>query len=103
MAAEPPDGVWQGGSTGTFGAGCYIRTTARFAVREHEATGEDVIPEGSAMPAGRFAIRGMVAGDGGFAGSVGAWPLKGRFSGDSFEGDYEFGGCTMIMRLRRAG
>ena len=102
VAAGPYDGSWRGASTGTLGGGCSVTTVAGLTVEGGRATGEDVIPDGSFMPAGRFAISGTVAADGAFAGRVGDWDASGKFSGNSFTGDYEFGACTMIMRLRRA-
>jgi hypothetical protein len=101
-AAGPYEGHWQGASNGSMGAGCGTMTAAALAVQGDRVTGEDVISEGSVMPAGRFPIRGTIAEDGAFAGTVGAWDAKGKFSGDVFEGDYEFGSCTMLMRLTRA-
>jgi hypothetical protein len=95
------DGNWQGASVGSYGAGCSTRTVASLVVRADQVSGEDTISRGSFMPAGTFSIRGTVAADGTAKGSVGDWSLRGKFTGDSFEGDYEFGQCTMIMRLQR--
>ncbi|HXZ02815.1 MAG TPA: hypothetical protein VEI03_22690 [Stellaceae bacterium] len=100
-ATGPYDGTWQGASQGSMGAGCDTRTAAAFAVDGERVTGEEVIAEGSAMPAGRFPIDGTVAADGAFRGTVGRWDARGRFGGDAFDGDYEFGACTMLMRLTR--
>ena len=100
-AAGAFDGSWQGISVGSYGAGCSTRTVASFAVQADQVSGEDAISPGSFMPAGKFPIRSSVAADGTVKGSVGDWSLRGKFTGDSFEGDYEFGQCTMIMRLRR--
>jgi hypothetical protein len=102
VAAGSYDGSWRGASTGTLGAGCTVATVASLRVEGGRATGEDVIPDGSFMPAGRFAIEGAVAADGSFSGRVGDWDARGKFSGDAFSGDYEFGPCTMVMQLRRA-
>lgn len=49
----------------------------------------------------RDARFGTIAGDGAFTGKVGDGDARGKFSGDAFEGDYEFGACTMLMRLTR--
>ncbi len=100
-AAGAFDGTWRGASSGSYGFGCSTTTVASLIVRGDQVTGEDVISPGSFMPAGRFPIRGSVAADGSVKGDVGDWSLRGRFSGDSFDGDYEFGQCTMIMRLQR--
>jgi hypothetical protein len=101
-AAGPYDGTWRGASIGSYGFGCSTRTVASVLVQGDQVTGEDVISPGSFMPAGRFPIRGGVAADGSVKGDVGDWSLRGKFSSDSFDGDYEFGQCTMIMRLKRA-
>lgn len=53
------------------------------------------------MPAGRYPIRGTLSADGAFAGTVGDWDAKGGFGAGGFEGDYEFGSCTMLMHLTR--
>jgi hypothetical protein len=100
-AAGAFDGNWQGVSVGSYGPGCSTRTAASFAVRADQVSGEDLISPGSFMPAGSFPVSGTIAADGTLKGSVGDWSLRGKFSGDSFEGDYEFGQCTMIMRLQR--
>jgi hypothetical protein len=100
-AAGPYDGSWRGASIGSFGPGCGVTTAASLAVNGGKVTGEDVIPEAGFMPAGRFAITGSIAADGVFAGRVGDWQARGRFAGDAFSGDYEFGPCTMLMHLGR--
>lgn len=100
-AAGPYDGNWQGSSKGSMGGGCATSSAAAFAVQGDQVTGEDVLSEGSFMPAGRFPIRGTVAGDGTFTGTVDGWAAKGKFSGTAFDGDYEFGPCTMLMHLVR--
>src|SRR5690242_12631020 len=87
-AAGPFDGTWRGASIGSYGFGCSTTTVTSFIVRGDEVTGEEVISPGSFMPAGRFPIRGGVAADGSVKGDVGDWSLRGRFSGDSFDGDY---------------
>jgi hypothetical protein len=98
-AAGPDDGTWRGASVGSFGPGCATTTATSFVVQGDRLTGEDVISPGSFMPAGRFPLHASITGDGNVRGSVGDWSLRGKLSGDSFEGDYEFGPCTMIMRL----
>ena len=101
-AADIHDGMWRGASRVRWGVGCSITTSTTLVVRGAQVEGEEVIPPDSFLPAGKFPIRGTIATDGAFRGDVGDWPLRGKFAGDSFEGDYEFGQCTMIMRLRRA-
>jgi hypothetical protein len=101
-AAGPYDGTWRGASIGSYGFGCSTTTAASFMVQGDQVMGKDEISPGSFMPAGQFPIRGSVAADGSVKGDVGDWSLRGKFSGDSFDGDYEFGQCTMIMRLKRA-
>lgn len=100
-AAGPYDGIWRGASIGSLGAGCTVTTSATLTVEDGRVSGEDVIPAGSFMPAGGFAIRGTVAPDGTFTGVVGDWDARGKFSPDAFSGDYEFGPCTMLMHLNR--
>ena len=100
-AADSHDGTWRGASTVRWGVGCSVTTATTFVVRGAQVEGDEVIPPDSFLPAGKFAIRGSIAADGAFKGDIGDWPLRGKFAGDSFEGDYEFGQCTMIMRLRR--
>lgn len=101
-AAGGYDGRWRGASTVRWGVGCSITTSTTFVVRGTQVEGAETIPPESFLPAGQFAIRGIIAADGAFKGDIGEWPLRGKFAGDSFTGDYEFGQCTMIMRLRRA-
>jgi hypothetical protein len=100
-AADSYDGTWRGASTVRWGAGCSITTSTTIVVHGGQAEGEEAVPPASFLPAGKFPIHGAIAADGSFKGDVGDWPLRGKFTGDSFEGDYEFGQCTMIMRLRR--
>jgi hypothetical protein len=100
-AAGPYEGTWRGSSTATSGPGCSTTTTAAVVVQGDRVTGEDIIVADSAMPPGRHAIQGTVASDGAFTGTVGDWDARGQFSGDAFSGDYEFGFCTMTMRLSR--
>jgi hypothetical protein len=100
-AADSYDGRWRGASTIRWGVGCSITTSTTFVVRGTQVEGEEAIPPDSFLPAGQFAIRGTIAADGTFKGDIGEWPIRGKFAGDSFEGDYEFGQCTMIMRLKR--
>jgi hypothetical protein len=99
--ADSYDGTWRGATTVRWGVGCTITTSTTFVVRGAQVEGEEAIPRDSFLPAGKFPIRGTIATDGAFKGDVGDWPLHGRFAGDSFEGDYEFGQCTMVMRLKR--
>ena len=88
-AAGSYDGTWRGAST-------------MVVVRGAQIDGTETIPPDSFLPAGEHPIRGAISADGGaFQGSVGDWPFRGKFAGDSFEGDYEFGQCTMVMRLQR--
>jgi hypothetical protein len=101
-AADSYDGTWHGASTMRWGVGCSVTTSTTFVVRGGQVDGEESIPHDSFLPPGKFVIRGTIAADGAFRGDIGDWPLRGKFAGDSFEGDYEFGQCTMIMRLRRA-
>ena len=100
-AADSYDGMWRGASTMKYGVGCSITTSTTLVVHGAQVEGEEAIPPDSFLPAGKLPIRGTVAADGAFRGDIGEWPLRGKFAGDSFEGDYEFGPCTMIMRLRR--
>jgi hypothetical protein len=100
-AADSYDGTWRGASTMRWGVGCSITTSTSFVVRGSQVEGEEAIPPASFLPTGKFPIRGTIFADGGFKGGIGDWPLGGKFIGDSFEGDYEFGQCTMIMRLQR--
>jgi hypothetical protein len=100
-AAGSYEGTWQGSSKGTLGPGCGTTTAATMVVQGDRVVGEDAISAGSAMPTGRFAIRGNVSTDGAFSGNVGEWGAKGKFAGDTFDGDYEFGSCTMLMHLTR--
>lgn len=101
-AAGPHDGLWRGASVGSYGPGCGTTTAASFTVQGDQLMGEDVISPGSFMPAGKYPIHASIAGDGSVKGDVGDWSLRGKFSGDSFDGDYEFGPCTMLMKLKRA-
>jgi hypothetical protein len=101
-AAGPYDGTWRGGATDRNGAGCSTKTTAALVVDGDRIAGDDTVPPASFLPTGKFAIAGTIAGDGTVKASVGDWPLSGKFAGDSFEGYYVFGPCTMIMRLTRA-
>jgi hypothetical protein len=100
-AAGPYEGSWRGASIATSGPGCSTTTTAAVTVQGDRVAGEDIIVPGSAMPPGRHAIQGNVASDGSFTGTVGDWDARGTFGSDSFSGDYEFGFCTMTMRLSR--
>jgi hypothetical protein len=100
-AAGSYDGTWSGASTMRWGVGCSITTSTSVVVRGSQVEGEEAIPPASFLPAGKFPIRGTIIADGGFRGEIGDWPLRGKFTGASFEGDYEFGQCTMIMRLQR--
>ena len=75
---------------------------ASFIVQGDQLTGEDTISPGSFMPAGKYPIHASIAGDGSVKGAVGDWSLRGKFSDGSFDGDYEFGPCTMLMKLKRA-
>jgi hypothetical protein len=101
-AADSYDGTWRGASTMRWGVGCSITTSTTLAVRDAQVEGEETIPPASFLPPGKFSIRGTIAADGAFKGEIGDWPLRGKFTADSFEGNYEFGQCTMIMRLQRA-
>ena len=100
-AAGSYDGTWRGATTVRWGVGCSIMTSTTLVVRGAQVEGEETIPPDSFLPAGKFPIRGTIGADGAFEGDIGEWPLRGKFAGDSFEGDYEFGQCTMIMRLKR--
>jgi hypothetical protein len=101
-AAGSYDGTWRGASTMRYGVGCAITTSTMVVVRGAQIDGTETIPPDSFLPAGEHPIRGAISADGGaFQGSVGDWPFRGKFAGDSFEGDYEFGQCTMVMRLQR--
>ena len=100
-AAGSYDGTWHGATTVRWGVGCSIMTSTTLVVRGAQVEGEETIPPDSFLPAGKFPIRGTIGADGAFEGDIGEWPLRGKFAGDSFEGGYEFGQCTMIMRLKR--
>jgi hypothetical protein len=100
-AAGPYEGTWQGSSKGAHGPGCGTATAATMVIQGDRVVGEDAISAGSAMPAGRFAIQGNISRDGAFSGKVGEWGARGKFSDDAFDGDYEFGACTMLMHLNR--
>jgi hypothetical protein len=100
-AADSYDGTWRGASTMKWGVGCSITTSTTLAVRGVQVEGEETIPPASFLPPGKFPIHGTITADGAFKGEIGDWPLRGKFTSDAFEGDYEFGQCTMIMRLQR--
>jgi hypothetical protein len=100
-AADSYDGTWRGASTMKWGVGCSITTSTSFVARGAQVEGEEAIPPASFLPPGKFPIRGTITADSAFKGEIGDWPLRGKFTDDSFEGDYEFGQCTMIMRLQR--
>jgi len=70
-AADNYDGPWRGASTVRWGVGCSITTSTTFVIRDAQVDGEEAIPPGSFLPAGRLPIRGTISADGAFKGDVG--------------------------------
>jgi hypothetical protein len=92
--AGPFDGQWSGSATST---------VRRCQAAKVTATVEGTIVMGQAQfPDDASNIRGTVRDDGTFGATIGWQPLKGKFSGDEFDGTFKNGDCEWKMLLKRA-
>jgi hypothetical protein len=90
----PFDGQWTGSATST---------VRRCGAAKITATVEGAVVIGKAQfPDDASDIRGTVREDGTFGATIGWQPLKGKFSGDEFDGAFKNGECEWQMLLKRA-
>jgi hypothetical protein len=89
----PYDGEWTGTATST-GDRCkpaFVKLTVEGQVVLGQARFERDAPN----------INGTVGADGTFGATIGFQPLRGRFSGDQFEGTFKTSDCEWKALLRR--
>ena len=90
----PFDGQWTGSATSA---------ARRCGTAKVTATVEGAVVIGQArFPDDASEIRGTVRDDGTFGATIGWQPLKGKFSGDDFDGAFKNGDCEWKMLLKRA-
>jgi hypothetical protein len=90
----PYDGEWKGQAT-SVGERCK-RAVVNFTVKGHVVLGQ-VMFDGDTPN-----INGAVNESGGVGATIGFEFLKGRFSGDDFDGTFKFSDCQWEAVLRRS-